>query len=315
MGILVIGAVFVDIKGYPIGQYIPGGRNVGRVVQVHGGVSRNVVEDIANVELRPTYLSVVDHSGISDDVISKLNRHKVNTEYIQRTEDGLGTWLAVFDHTGDVVASISKRPDLDAIGGVLDEKGDEIIGNCDSVVVEIDMEPYLLKKIFDLAEKHGKQVYAVVSNMSLAMERRDLLQKTGCIVCNDQEASMLFSEDYMEVSPEEMRAFLSRKVKEANIGKMVVTMGEKGAVYAEMNGPSGICPAQRVDVVDTTGAGDSFFAGVAIGLTYGKSLGDSCVIGTRLASAVIASKENVCPRFRPEEFGLAVPEGQITLFE
>ena len=115
MGILVIGAVFVDIKGYPLGQYISGGRNVGRVEQVHGGVSRNVVEDIANVELRPTYLSVVDRTGISDDVLNKLQRHKVNTDYIQRTDDGLGTWLAVFDHTGDVVASISKRPVLDAI--------------------------------------------------------------------------------------------------------------------------------------------------------------------------------------------------------
>ena len=28
MGILVIGAVFVDIKGYPLDKYIPGGRNV-----------------------------------------------------------------------------------------------------------------------------------------------------------------------------------------------------------------------------------------------------------------------------------------------
>ena len=54
MGIVVIGAVFVDIKGYPLSTYIPGGRNAGRVEQVHGGVSRNVAEDIANVELRPT---------------------------------------------------------------------------------------------------------------------------------------------------------------------------------------------------------------------------------------------------------------------
>ena len=51
MGIVVIGAVFVDIKGYPLSAYIPGGRNAGRIEQVHGGVSRNVVEDIANVEL------------------------------------------------------------------------------------------------------------------------------------------------------------------------------------------------------------------------------------------------------------------------
>ena len=40
MGIVVIGAVFVDIKGYPLSTYIPGGRNAGRMEQVHGGVSR-----------------------------------------------------------------------------------------------------------------------------------------------------------------------------------------------------------------------------------------------------------------------------------
>ena len=47
MGIVVIGAVFVDIKGYPESNFIPSGRNAGRVEQVHGGVARNVAEDIA----------------------------------------------------------------------------------------------------------------------------------------------------------------------------------------------------------------------------------------------------------------------------
>ena len=79
-------------------------------------------------------------------------------------------------------------------------------------------------------------------------------------------------------------------------------MGAKGAVYADLSGESGVCPAMRVNVVDTTGAGDAFFAGVAIGLTYGKELKKACEIGTRLASSVIATKENVCPRFRPQEF-------------
>ena len=48
-GIIVLGAVFVDIKGFPEGAYIPDGRNAGKVKYVHGGVSRNVVEDIANI--------------------------------------------------------------------------------------------------------------------------------------------------------------------------------------------------------------------------------------------------------------------------
>ena len=306
MGIVVFGAVFVDIKGYPIAQYIPAGRNVGRVIQVHGGVSRNVVEDIANVELRPTFVSVLDESGTSTDVIEKLKRHRVNTDYIARTEDGLGTWLAIFDNNGDVVASISKRPDLSAIEGILEKHGDEIFANADSIVVEIDMEPELLKPIFRLAGKYGIKIYAVVSNMSIAMERRDLLKKVECIVCNVQEAGLLFSENYEEKEIEEIREILVRRIEQAQIRKMVVTLGEEGAIYAETDGASGFCPPQKVEVVDTTGAGDSFFAGVAIGLTYGKTLAQACKIGTRLAASVIATKENVCPRFLPEEFELEV---------
>lgn len=59
-GIVVLGAVFVDIKGFPEDIYVPDGRNAGHVEYIHGGVSRNVVEDIANLELRPTFLGIAD---------------------------------------------------------------------------------------------------------------------------------------------------------------------------------------------------------------------------------------------------------------
>lgn len=38
MGIVVSGAVFVDIRGYPESNLISNGRNVGRVEQIHGGI-------------------------------------------------------------------------------------------------------------------------------------------------------------------------------------------------------------------------------------------------------------------------------------
>lgn len=307
MGIVVIGASFVDIKGYPLTQYIPGGRNAGRVVQVHGGVARNVAEDIANVELRPTFLTVLDDSGTSTDVIEKLRRHQCNVDYVCRAENGLGTWLAIFDNQGDVIGSISNRPDLSALADVLDAKGDEIFRQADSIVVEIDIDVDLLKKIFQLAEKYQKKVYAVVSNMSIALERRDLLQRVDCFVCNIQEAGLLFSEEYDDKTPQEMQKILEKRIISAQIPQMVVTMGAEGAVFAEIGGPSGYCAAQKVDVIDTTGAGDGFFAGVAIGLTYGKTLQESVVIGTRLSSSIISTKESVCPRFLPEEFDLVLP--------
>ena len=87
---------------------------------------------------------------------------------------------------------------------------------------------------------------------------------------------------------------------------MVVTMGAEGAVYASAQGETGICPARKVQVKDTTGAGDAFCAGVAIGMTYGKTMAEAVQIGTTLAASVITSSENVCPRFRPEELGIHI---------
>ena len=304
MGIVVFGAVFVDIKGYPEAKYIPGGRNVGRVLQVHGGVSRNVAEDIGNIGLAPTFVSVVDKSGTSTDVLEHLKSRGIETKYIRRTEDGLGTWLAVFNNEGDVVASISKRPDLSEISDILEKDGDEIFREADSIVVEIDMEEDQILKIFDLADKYGKKVYAVVSNMSNGLERRSLLKRTGCIVCNEQEAGMLFSDAFEGISLEDAAALLAVKIRQAQIPRMIVTLGSQGAVYAELSGESGVCPPNEVMVTDTTGAGDAFFAGAAAGLTYGKTLSEACHMGTRLASSVIATKESVCPQFLPEEFGL-----------
>lgn len=306
MAMVVIGTVFVDIKGFPDDLYIPEGRNAGRVEIVHGGVGRNVAEDIANVELRPRFVGMVDDTAEGAEVLRKLKNHKVNTDYVAVTQDGMGMWLAVFNNGGDIAGSISKRPTSDAMLRMLEEKGDEIFADADSIVIEIDLDKELIKTVFRYAEKYRKKVYAVVANMSIASQRRDFLQSIDCFVCNAQEAGILFVCDFSGLTPEELCEELSRRVVSARIPSMVVTMGSRGAVYADMNGDKGVYPARKVKVRDTTGAGDAFCAGVAIGLTYGKTMREAVEIGTRLASSVITVSENVCPRFLPQELGLDV---------
>lgn len=306
MPIAVVGNVFVDIKGFPEDNYIPGGRNAGKVEIVHGGVGRNVAEDIANIELRPRFVSMVDDTPEGEEVLRKLKNHKVNTDYVPAVPNGMGMWLAVFDETGDIVGSISKRPDMSALETLINEKGDEIFADCDSIVVEIDLDKEIIKSVFKYAEKYKKRVYAVVANMSIASQRRDFLQSIDCFVCNVEEAGILFVSDFEGMSPEELCDELSRKVISARIPSMVVTLGSRGAVYADMNGDKGVYPARRVKVRDTTGAGDAFCAGVAIGLTYGKTMREAVEIGTQLASSVITVSENVCPRFLPRELGIDI---------
>lgn len=304
MGIVVIGMVFVDVKGYPETTMSTTGKNMGRVERVHGGVGRNVAEDIANCELRPTFISLVDESGDGEDVLRKLNNHKVNTSYIQKTKDGMGTWLAIFDNDGDVIAAISKRPNPMPIVDILDTQGDEIFANADSIIVEIDLDKEIIKRVFRLAKKYNKKVYAVVANMRIALERRDFLKSTDCLVCNLEEAGMLFYDDYTGKKPEEMVQIVSEKSRAAQIPGIIVTMGADGAVYANLQGEKGFCPARKVEVKDTTGAGDSFCAGAVIGMTYGKTMGEACEIGSMLAASVIVTMESVCPRFLPRELGL-----------
>ena len=315
MPIVVVGNVFVDFKGFPDGTYIPAGRNAGQVEIVHGGVGRNVAEDIANVELRPRFVSMVDNTAQGAEVLRNLQNHKVDTKFISVVPDGMGIWLAVMDHNGDVVGSISKRPKMDAMLRLLQEHGDEIFADATSVVIEVDIDKDVAKETFSYAEKYGVPTYALVANMSIALQRRDLIKRTTCFICNQQEAGIFFADDFMNLSTESMAEELQRRVQAAGLNSMVVTMGSEGAVWAEARGGFGVCPPVQVQVCDTTGAGDAFCAGVSIGLSYGKTLAEACVIGTRLASATITVQESVCPRFLPQELGLDISDReQMSLF-
>lgn len=306
MPIVVVGNVFVDIKGFPDNKYIPAGRNSGRVEMVHGGVGRNVVEDIANMELRPRFVSMVDDTAQGTEVVRRLNSHKVDTRYVVSAPDSMGMWLAVFDNSGDIAAAISKRPNMDSLLEVLQTHGDEIFADADSIVVEIDMDKGIIHQVFHYAQKYHKPVYAVVANMSIASQRRDFFKDVDCFVCNEQEAGLLFVEDFSSLTPEQLCDRLAQKVASAHIPSMIVTMGSRGAVYASMTGDKGICPAKTVEVQDTTGAGDAFCAGAAASLTYGKTLKEAVETGTTLAASVLSLSENVCPRFLPSELGLDV---------
>ena len=287
MGIVVIGAVFVDIKGFPLDAYIPTGRNAGHIKYIHGGVSRNVVEDIANIELRPTFLSIVDDSALGEDVIRKLKRHKVNTEYVQKIPEGMGTWLAVFDNDGDLAGSISQRPNLMPILDLINEKGDEIFKDCDSIVLEADIDPEIIKAVLDYSKKYNKKVFGVISNMTLAVERRDLLQQFDCLVCNELEAGIFFAENYSKKSPKDLCEIIYQKVSAGAIKSMVVTMGSKGSIYADHLGNKGICPAKKVTVRDTTGAGDSFTGALCYALGSGVDIKNAVDLASLCAAKTV----------------------------
>ena len=77
--IAVIGTVFVDIKGFADAHYNPIGRNVGKIRLVHGGVGRNVAENIARLGGDVLFVSSADDDMLGHGVIERLGHAKIDT--------------------------------------------------------------------------------------------------------------------------------------------------------------------------------------------------------------------------------------------
>lgn len=294
---VVIGTTFVDIKGFARGSYDPLGRNLGEVQLVHGGVGRNVVENFANVGMPVAYVGMLDNSAIGQDVERHLAEIGTDLRWMMRVPDrGIGMWLVILDEKGELAGSISKMPDITQLEGYLKEHGGEIVSQAEAVVLEVDLNETIAEMIIRLANKHGKDVYSIVGNMSVILARRDLMRQTKCFICNEVEAAKFFGESFSGLEREALLSRLPELAERAGLQSVVVTLGERGAAYYEKEtGRAGWCPPCPTEVVDTTGAGDAFFSGTVMGLIRGNSLGDAAAYGARLASETISRNENSCP--------------------
>ena len=301
----VFGSVFVDIKGFPFGEYRPKERNVGDVRIVHGGVCRNVAENLANVGSPVTLVTMFEPTAIGEDVRRRLGARGVDMRYAVTAEASMGMWLVVLNESGDVAGSISRQPDFSAMEDLVERRGDEIVKNCGAIVLEIDMRASIAERVFELAERHHKDVSVLVGNMSVILQRPEFLSKVRLFILNENEAGRLFGCTLDPERPEQVLETVRREAAARHIREIIVTLGSHGAVYYDAaSGESGHVSVEDAQMVDSSGAGDAFFSGAVAARVRGRSLGEAARLGTHLAALNIQSKESNCPRienFIPEE--------------
>lgn len=306
MDMVVVGVVFLDIKGFPFFKYDAVGTNLGNVLMTHGGVARNVAVNMANLGAEVGFVTMLDDDSLGREARLRLRGAGVKLTHAVSTPDkGMGMWLAVFNEKGDLAGSVSHMPDASPIERLFDEKGEEIIRSCRGVALEIDLSEKVSERVFELAERFDKPVYAIVANMSVILRRPDFMARTACVILNEIEAGRLFGREIRALSPEETLEAVSEAAPAMGIRSIVVTMGARGAVYLDAeNGLRGVCPAVPCRVVDTTGAGDAFFSAVVESLARGMRLDDAVTCGARLASMTVSTSESTCPHVDEHFFGI-----------
>ena len=154
----------------------------------------------------------------------------------------------------------------------------------------------------------------IVSEQSDRFARvvRPALRYCDYIVVNEIEGSLATGIPCRDSGGRVTAAALTRIAEELfalGVREKVVLHCPEMSVCRSVGGETRVVPSLDLPsewIKGSVGAGDAFCAGVAVGLTYGKSLREAVAIGTHLAASVITVSESTCPRFLPKELGLDI---------
>ncbi len=163
----------------------------------------------------------------------------------------------------------------------------------DASVVSLQLE-IPLETVLEAARLGREAGAKVILNLSPAVPlSAEQLQHVDLLLVNETEAATQLGRE--DLSPQ---AALQELVK--LVPMAVMTMGSRGAAWASRDS-AGTLPAHRVDVVDTTGAGDAFAGALAVRLAEGSSLEEAVRFGVA-AGALAVTREGAQPSMpRAEE--------------
>lgn len=297
---VVVGTTFIDVKGFPFGPLNNRARNLGKVEFCHGGVGRNVAENLGHLGIATSLVSSVTDNAQGREILEALDRIGVKIEHVTLAgEAGMGIWQALLDIDGDVALSVSQMPDLTPMAGYLRLNWEEIFRSAGWVVLEVDLNLEIADLVMGAADRLGLPICGVPGNLDLLLKHPELLKRLDVFICNRVEAEMISghradSFDTICAAVESLRRVGPRNC--------LITLGEDGVVAAGPDLKPTCFPAARAEVVDTTGAGDSFVAGAVFGLVRGWSLERAVRCGIKTAAWTVSSPGSVNPEVKTLAF-------------
>ena len=114
------------------------------------------------------------------------------------------------------------------------------------------------------------------------------------LIVNESEASMLSgkSDDY--VSDHENLPGIAQRYLDLGVQTVIITLGGKGVFFTSLGGVTGLVPAQKTTVLDTSAAGDTFVGAYAVELAKSKGaafdLGPAVEWANKAAAKTVAKE-------------------------
>lgn len=256
-----------------------------RMSLIPGGKGANQACAAGRLGADITMLGAVGDDTYGDILIESLKKSGVNVSgIIRRKGENTGIALITVNSAGDnsivVVSGANATLSCEDI-----DRHRELLQEADIILFQMEIPAATVRYAAKMAKSLGK---TVILDPAPVPENfpDELYRYVDVLKPNETELHMLTKTDRIETRLPEAVGFLKAK----GIKNVLVTLGENGVYLdAEDTGVSKI-PALKVEAVDTTAAGDSFTAAMAVILSQGKSLKEAAVFANQVSAIVVTRK-------------------------
>ncbi len=273
--VVVVGSINVDLVFTSLIRPKAGETVLGQnFYTVPGGKGANQAVAASKLGSNSSMIGCVGSDSNGEFSIINLKDMDVDTAHIERI-DGVPTGVAnIVVAEGDNSIIVVPGSNYEITKEIID-KNKDVIQDADMVLIQLEIPIEVVEYTAELCKQYNVKV---MLNPAPALKlSENLIQNSTYITPNEHELKIIFGKDNSEDIDDILKQYPN---------KLIVTMGSKGIKYFDGK-MIRIIPACKVDIVDTTGAGDTFNGGLASALVRGKNLEDAIKFANKAAAISI----------------------------
>lgn len=234
-----------------------------------GGKGANQAVAAARMGGRVAMVGRVGDDSFAATLLENLAAAGVDSHLVfQDSQVATGVALIVVDDKGENSIVVASGANMRLSPQDI-EHAEDTIAESDVLILQMEVPVTVNLRAAEIAHANGVKV--VLNPAPARQLPTDMLRLVDVLIPNETEASILTGlatrkRDGIEKS--------AQRLLESGVGSVVLTLGERGALFAT-TGESKLYPAYPVKVVDTTAAGDAFVGGFSVAWAEGKSLSEA----------------------------------------
>jgi ribokinase len=265
----------------------------------YGGKGSNQAVGCARLGARVSFVAKIGKDPFGEMALGLYRDEGIDADYVRQTPDaptGVG-FIIVEATSGHNCITID--PGANELLSAADVSQCEALNSSAVVLTQLEIPVEAAEAALVRGRAHG--AVTILNPAPVRLLPPSVLQMVDIITPNETEARVLTGRSpEAPADPEDIAGDLIR----SGVKQVVMTLGEKGALIVSASYSKHV-PAIRVSaVLDTTGAGDAFSAGLAMALGCGASLDDAVQFAV-ITGGLAVTKEGVIPSLPRRDEALA----------